>query len=79
MHRTLWQKIFRVGTLTLVSSDKTSPTLVVKNIRDSFNTKELLHEEIEKSKIKRRVRIGEVMGFDGDDETDDELENDDVE
>ena len=72
LNRTLWQKIFRVGTLTVISSDKTAPTLVMKNIKNSFKTKELLHEKIEEAKIKRRVRIGEVMGLDGDGDIDDD-------
>ena len=32
--RTLWQRIFGVGTVTIVSSDKTMPTLVLKNVKD---------------------------------------------
>ena len=32
--RTLWQRIFGVGTVTVVSSDKTMPNLVLKNVKD---------------------------------------------
>ena len=31
--RTLWQRLFGVGTVTVVSSDKSMPTLVLKNIK----------------------------------------------
>lgn len=65
--RTLWQKIFGVGTVTVVSSDKTNPTLILKNIKDPISFKELLHQQVEEMKIQRRVRLGEIM-TDGDDD-----------
>ena len=33
--RTFWQRIFGVGTVTLVSADQSTPNLTVKNIKDS--------------------------------------------
>lgn len=69
--RTLWQRIFGVGTVTVVSSDKTMPTLVLKNVKDPVFVKELLHKQVEDMKIKRRVRLGEVMTTDlSDDDSD---------
>ena len=69
--RTLWQRIFGVGTVTVVSSDKTMPTLVLKNVKDPIFVKELLHKQVEEMKIKRRVRLGEVMTTDlSDDDSD---------
>ena len=69
--RTLWQRLFGVGTLTVMSSDKTMPTLVLKNIKDPVFVKELIHKQVEEMKIKRRVRLGEVMTGDfGDDDSD---------
>ena len=76
-NRSLWQRLFGVGTVTIVSSDKTLPTLVLKNIKRPVEVKELIHRQVEDTKIKRRVRFGEIMGsnFEDDDETmDDELE-----
>ena len=74
--RSLWQRIFGVGSITVVSSDKTQPTLVLKNVKNPLQTKEILHEQVEEMKIKRRVRFGEIMGasVDDTDELDDELE-----
>lgn len=60
--RTLWQRLFGVGTVTVVSSDKTMPTLVLKNIKNPISVKELLHSQVEEMKLRRRVRVGEVMG-----------------
>ena len=74
--RTLWQRIFGVGTITVLSSDKTMPTLVLKNIKNPVDVKELLHAQVEEIKLKRRVRIGEIMtsGVEDEDNLDDEME-----
>ena len=82
--RTLWQRLFGVGTVTVVSSDKSLPTIVLKNIKDPMDVKELLHEQVEAMKIRRRVRVGEIMasGYDenaDDDEFDDSDLDDDFE
>ena len=65
--RNLWQRIFGVGTVTVISSDKTMPNLVLKNIKDPVFVKELIHKQVEEMKIKRRVRVGEIMGNEIDD------------
>ena len=65
--RSLWQRIFGVGTVTVMSSDKTMPTLVLKNVKDPIFVKELIHKQVEEMKIKRRVRVGEIMGNEIDD------------
>ena len=72
--RTLWQRLFGVGTITVMSSDKTMPTMVLKNIKNPVEVKELLHSQVEEIKLKRRVRIGEIMG-NGLDEEDDTLDD----
>ena len=74
--RSLWQRIFGVGTITVMSSDKTMPTMVLKNVKNPVEVKELLHSQVEDIKLKRRVRIGEIMGngLDEDDTLDDEME-----
>lgn len=67
LKRTLWQKLCGVGTITVQSSDKTTPLLLIKNVKKSFAVKELLHESVEQQKLARRYRISEVIGDDGDD------------
>ena len=69
--RTLWQRLFGVGTITVVSSDKTMPTLVLQNVKDPVFVKELLHKQVEEMKIRRRVRVGEIMTTNMDDDDDD--------
>ena len=62
--RTLWQRIFGVGTVTVLSSDKTMSNLVLKNVKDPIAVKELIHKQVEEMKIRRRVRLGEIMTSD---------------
>lgn len=69
--RTLWQRLFGVGTVSVVSSDKTMPTIILKNIKNPIAVKELLHQQVEEMKIKRRVRVGEIMASGYDDNGDD--------
>lgn len=84
--RNLWQRLFGVGNVLVDSSDKTTPQLLLKNIKDPVGVKELLHKYVEEMKIQRRVRVGEIMGGDGhdcchhgdntEDDLDDDFEND---
>ena len=64
----LWQRLFGVGTVTVISTDKSIPELVIKNIRQPNEVNELIHEYVEKMKIARRMRVGE-MSMDVDDDT----------
>ena len=69
--RSLGQRLFGVGTVTVTSSDKSTPVLVLKNIKSPLATKELIHNQVEEMKIRRRMRIGEIMGGDlSDDDSD---------
>ena len=69
--RTLWQRLCGVGTVSVISSDKTMPSLILKNVKDPIQVKELLHKQVEEMKIKRRVRLGEIMTSDDSDLDDD--------
>ena len=74
--RSLWQRLFGVGTVVVISSDKTMPNLVLKNIKDPLFVKELIHKQVEETKIKRRVRLGEIMTDTDNAGMDDELDDD---
>ena len=67
LERRLFQRLFGVGTVTVMSSDKSMPNLVLKNIKDPVMVKELIHKQVEEMKIRRRVRVGEIMGNEIDD------------
>ena len=66
------QRIFGVGSITVTSSDKSRPILVIQNVKQPAAVKELIHQQVEAMKISRRVRFGEIASF-GDD-MDDQLD-----
>lgn len=59
--RTLWQRICGVGTLTVSSTDKTTPVLKLENIKKPMEVKEVIHRQVEEMKMRRRIRVAEVM------------------
>ena len=69
--RKLSQRLFGVGTITVNSSDKSNPVLEIKNVKNPTAVKELLHTQVEEMKMRRRVRVGEIMANDlSDDDSD---------
>ena len=58
----LTQRIFGVGTICVVSSDKSGPHMDLVNVKDPRNVKELIHRSVEEAKDKRRMRTMEIMG-----------------
>lgn len=58
---TLGQRIFGVGSVLVFSSDQSTPIMELKNIKKPRKTKELLHQQVEKVKIQRRMRLGELV------------------
>lgn len=79
--RTLWQRLFGVGTVSVISSDKSMPTFELKNVKDPIAVKELIHDQVESMKIRRRVRVGEIMasGYEEDDDSDLDMEDSELE
>ena len=59
---TLGQRIFGVGTICVVSSDKSLPHLDLINVKQPREVKELIHRNVEAAKDKRRMRTMEIMG-----------------
>ena len=77
LSRSFGQRIFGVGSITVTSSDKSNPVLVIHNVKEPAAVKELLHQQVEDMKIRRRVRFGEVMTTDADDDGEpDDLDDD---
>ena len=71
---TLGQRIFGVGSVKVISTDKSLPELVLKNIKQPREVKEMIHRQVEEAKAQRRMRVGELLGDDDglDDSLDDE-------
>lgn len=62
--RTLGQKIFGLGTVTVYSKDKTNPTLEIKNIKHSNDFYESLSEAVENDRIRMKMRQSEFIDVD---------------
>ena len=67
--RSLGQMIFGVGTITIISSDKSSGKMEILNVKSPKQVKELIHQLVEESKTRRRFRFGEfdTIGDDNED------------
>lgn len=61
----LGQRMFGVGTVCVVSSDKSIPHLDLKNVKAPREVKELIHKNVEAAKDKRRMRATELLGGEG--------------
>ena len=74
--RSLWQRIFRVGTICVYSSDKTSPHMDLVSVRDPKMVKELIYQKVEEAKTARRMRATELVddGFEPDEDRVDDTE-----
>ena len=75
LKRNLLQRMCGVGTLIIVSSDKSSPKLEFKNVKKPMDVKELIHQSVEEMKIQRKIRIGEYSSVNLD--SNDDLDEDD--
>ena len=73
LHLSLYQRLFRMGSIILQTSDKTAPTVELKNIANPREVKEQLHRQVEAMKLSHRMHLGEILD---DDSADDSLEFD---
>lgn len=62
LNLTLGQRLFGVGSVIIHSSDKTMPTLELKNIKKPREVKEMLYRQVEDCKDLRRMRTMEFVG-----------------
>jgi uncharacterized membrane protein YdbT with pleckstrin-like domain len=72
LERTLGQRIFGLGTIKLLTADKSSPELFIKRIKKSVEVRDQLSELVEKERKRNRVSGREYMGDFGDDADDDD-------
>ena len=66
--RTLWQRIFGVGNVIVSSSDRSTPMFTLKNIKHPMDVKEMIHTQVEAMKDARRMRLGELIDGDMDED-----------
>ena len=74
LNMSLGQRLVGVGTICIVSSDKSVPHLDLVNVKDPRAVKEMIHHSVEEAKDKRRMRTMEVMGGEDADHVDEELD-----
>ena len=59
--RTLFQKLFKMGTITVHAHDKTTPVLTLKNIKHSREFKDALSDAVEKDRLRMKMRQSELV------------------
>ena len=69
--RGLIQRMFKLGTITVKSSDKSCPELYIKNIKNVMDIKEQISDLVEKARDKKRVMSREIIDANHDDYEDD--------
>lgn len=62
--RTLWQRLFGVGTIHIYSSDTTDEHLDIVNVKKAKDVKDLISSKVEESKKSRRIGTTEIIGSD---------------
>lgn len=72
LKRSLWQRLFGVGTIHCCSGDISTPEFDLKWIKNPREVKEMLSDMIDEERMKRKVGVREHMA-----EGDDEDEHDD--
>ena len=61
LSRSLFQRIFGVGTICVYSSDKSSPHLDLVSVKNPKMVKELIYQKVEEAKDARRMRTTELV------------------
>ena len=73
LNRAFGQRIFGLGTIHCCSGDKSTPEFDIKNIKNSERVKELLSDQVEHERQKKRVASREYMLTDDDSDEDDDV------
>lgn len=61
LKRSIFERIFNLGTIHCCSADRSTPEFEIKNIRDAFKVKELLSDLIEKVREDKNISSKEFM------------------
>ena len=74
LKRSFGERLWGLGTIHICSSDKTTPELDIKRVRQSSDVKEMLSDMVEAARKKNRVSAREFMAAD---DMGDDMEEDD--
>lgn len=58
---TLWQRFFGVGTVTILSNDKSAPEVVLSNIQNPLHVKEMVHHLVEAIRQQKDIKPTEFL------------------
>lgn len=70
LEKPLTQRIFGLGSIKVNSADKTTPQFYILKVKSSDKVRDMLSEQVEKERERRRVSGREFMNNDFDDEMD---------
>ena len=62
LSRKLRQKLFGVGTVTLITADKSDPTITLKNVKQSDDVRKLVSQHVDCQRSARGIRGSEFLG-----------------
>jgi len=62
LKRSLWERMFGLGTIHCCSSDHTSPEFDLEHIKNPREVKNRLSEMVEEARLKRGIGIRETVG-----------------
>lgn len=62
LNRTLADRIFGVGTITLYTADKTDSELVIIRVKDSVKVRDLISRMVEQERVNIKARGKELFG-----------------
>ncbi len=68
LRRSLWERMFNLGTIHCCSADKSMGEFDIKHIKNPKLIKDMLSEMVEDERKARRVGMREFMDNDGDEE-----------
>ena len=63
LNRPLHQRIWGLGTIKLITADKSTPELEIKRIKRAREIKEMLSDMIERERDEKRIAAREFMGY----------------
>ncbi len=64
LKRSLWERLFGLGTIHCCSADKSTPEFDILHIKNSVNVKNFLSDEVERERNERRIGLRELMDTD---------------
>lgn len=62
LKRSLWQKLFGVGTVTVFAGDRSAQQVVLKNVKESEKVRRLIGELVEQERESKRITAREMYG-----------------